>query len=125
MIKLRQMMVATAVAASALVLPAVPQARTDFTITVGPPPPVIEVVPAPRHGYVWAPGYWSWNGHRHVWSNGHWVRERPGYAWVPDRWNRRGDRWWLERGHWDRSYHSNRGYNQGYYRDRLDLYRGG
>jgi hypothetical protein len=124
MIRKRQMLIVSALAASALAVPAISQARTDFSITIGPPPPVVEVVPAPRRGYVWAPGYWNWNGHRHVWRNGYWIRERPGYAWVPDRWDRRGDRWGLERGHWDRSHYGNRGYNQGYNRDRRD-YRGG
>ena len=47
-------------------------------IRVGPPPPRVEVVPASRPGYVWAPGYWDWRGHRHVWVNGSWVRARRG-----------------------------------------------
>jgi hypothetical protein len=66
------------------------------------PPPREEVVPAPRHGYVWAPGYWDWRGHRHVWVKGHWERERRGMYWHPSRWVERDGRWVFERGRWDR-----------------------
>ena len=98
-----RMMIVTALAASALVAPAVSQARTDVSITIGPPPPIVEVVPAPRYGYVWAPGYWDWNGHRHVWHKGYYVRERSGYRWEPHRWVQDGDRWRMDRGHWNRN----------------------
>jgi WXXGXW repeat (2 copies) len=30
------------------------------------PPPRNEVMPPPRHGYVWAPGHWEWRGHHYV-----------------------------------------------------------
>ena len=45
-------------------------------------------VPAPRAGYVWAPG--------------HWMAERLGYRWVPDHWNHVGNGWRHEAGYWDR-----------------------
>ena len=101
MIKIRQMMMVSALAAGALAAPGVSQAR-DVYIRVGPPPPIVEVVPAQRHGYAWAPGYWDWNGHRHVWHKGYYVRERPGYRWEAHRWVQHGDRWALERGRWGR-----------------------
>jgi hypothetical protein len=31
-------------------------------VGVAPPAARVEVVPAPRVNYVWAPGYWRWNG---------------------------------------------------------------
>ena len=36
-------------------------AQVSFSLSVGTPPPPMryEVVPAPRPGYVWAPGYWN------------------------------------------------------------------
>jgi YXWGXW repeat-containing protein len=102
MIKIRQMMIVSALAAGALAAPGVSQARTDVYVRVGPPPPIVEVVPAPRYGYAWAPGYWDWNGHRHVWHKGYYVRERPGYRWEAHRWVQHGDRWALERGRWGR-----------------------
>jgi hypothetical protein len=78
------------------------QARVYVDVDVAPPPPRVEVVPAPRAGYVWVPGYYAYNGHRHVWNHGHWVRERHGYHWSADRWVERNGRWHHDRGRWDR-----------------------
>ena len=70
-------------------------------IDVRPPPPRVVVVPEPRRGYVWAPGYWRWNGHAHVWVDGKWLRERRGYRWEPAHWEERHGRWHFEEGHWE------------------------
>ncbi len=80
----------------------VTMARTDVgvSVNIGPPPVVYETAPPPRVGYVWAPGYWAWNGHRHVWHRGYWLHERRGYAWAPHHWEQRGDRWYLNQGRW-------------------------
>ena len=67
------------------------------------------VVPAPRRGYVWAPGYWDWRGSRHIWVGGRWVREREGYAYHPHRWVEHDGRWRLERGRWDRAHRDSDG----------------
>ena len=77
-------------------------ASAEVYIDVAPPPPRHEVVPAPRAGYVWAPGYCDWRGHHHVWVRGHWEREHHGMYWHPNRWVERDGRWSLEHGHWDR-----------------------
>jgi len=92
-------------------------ARVDMAIEIGVPPPVamVEVVPATRPGYVWAPGYWAWHGDRHIWIRGRWVLERPGYAWVPKRWVPAGPRWRFEQGHWARPGHG-RGHAYGHYK---------
>ena len=71
-------------------------------IDVRPPPPRVVVVPAPRVGYVWAPGYWRWDGRRHVWVDGRWLRERRGEHWVPAHWEERRGRFHFEDGHWER-----------------------
>jgi hypothetical protein len=86
-----------------------------------PPPPRYEAVPAPRHGYVWVPGFWDWNGRRHVWIAGHWERARPGYAYYRPEWHREGDRWVLNRGHWAEERHDH-GRHEGWERheDRHD-----
>ena len=76
------------------------ESRLD--IVVAPPAPRVVVVPEPRAGYVWAPGYWRWDGGQHVWIEGRWLPERRGYRWVPDRWDERGGRWYFEEGHWAR-----------------------
>ena len=92
--------IATATAAGG----ALARTDVDFSINVGPPAPVYESVPPPRAGYVWAPGYWGWNGHRHAWHRGYWVHERRGYVWAPNHWEHRGDRWYMRGGHWERHY---------------------
>ncbi|MEO8103047.1 MAG: YXWGXW repeat-containing protein [Betaproteobacteria bacterium] len=78
------------------------QAAVDVFINVPPPPVRYEVAPAPRAGYVWAPGYWDWRGNRHIWVKGHWERERVGYYFHPPRWIERDGRWLIERSRWDR-----------------------
>ena len=69
-------------------------------VRVGPPPVRYEAVPAPRAGYVWAPGYWDWRSHRHVWVNGHWERARHGYMYREPQWEQVDGRWRLHRGSW-------------------------
>jgi WXXGXW repeat (2 copies) len=71
-------------------------------VTVEPPAPRHEVVPDLRPGYVWAPGYWQWKNKKHVWVNGHKVRERKGYAWNAPRWEQDGNRWHYREGSWDK-----------------------
>jgi hypothetical protein len=95
---------AVALAAAALSTPFATQAaRVDIDIDVAPPPPRYEVVPAPRAGYVWAPGYWSWeeSHHHHVWHGGYWVREHRGERWVPHQWIARDGRYHFNEGHWE------------------------
>lgn len=99
---MKRILAATALAlvSTAAVLPAQAFARDVVVVRTAPPPPRHEVVPAARHGYEWAPGYWNWNGHRYTWVRGHWERVRPGYVWHRPEW-RQGDRGWqLERGGW-------------------------
>lgn len=88
----------------AMTLPAVSEASTvvGASLRVGPPPLRYEIVPRPRRGYVWVPGYWRWRGHHHVWVAGSWLRERRGYVYYPHRWEQRGERWYLDGGRWDR-----------------------
>lgn len=82
-----------------------PSAQAAVEVYVNVPPPAVryEVVPSPRAGYVWAPGYWNWRSNRHVWTKGTWQRERAGYYYHPNRWTEREGRWVNERGRWDRS----------------------
>jgi hypothetical protein len=81
-------------------LPSFAQADVSVFIGAAPPPPLVERVPPPRHGYVWAPGHWEWNGRRHVWAPGVWIVERPGYAWSAPVWVH-GDRgWYMQPGRW-------------------------
>jgi OOP family OmpA-OmpF porin len=42
-------------------------------ILVPPPAPMYRVMPPPRTGYAWRPGYWAWQYGRYLWVPGHWV----------------------------------------------------
>ncbi|MEO8459049.1 MAG: YXWGXW repeat-containing protein [Dokdonella sp.] len=104
------MNVRTAVLLSVLALggamtlaPPAAQARVHVGINIAvPPPPLrVEVVPPPRAGYVWIPGYWGYGHRRHVWHRGIWHRDRPGYVYVAPRWDHRGDRYHFEGSRWD------------------------
>ncbi len=97
---IRKLLLATSVVA-ALGSISVPASAAVY-LQVAPPPARVEVVPAPRRGYTWAPGYWDWRGNRHAWVAGHWVRERPGYAYVAPAWVERDGRWYMERHGWER-----------------------
>lgn len=89
-------LVASVYAAGALAAPL-------LEIEVAPPAPRVEVVPKPRAGFEWAPGFWRWDagGHRHVWEAGHWERARPGHHWVAARWEEHGGHHRFVEGHWD------------------------
>jgi len=46
-------------------------ARVGVVVGFAPPAPIAEVVPPPpAPGYIWQPGYWSWNGVQYVWVPG-------------------------------------------------------
>ena len=98
---IRTTVLCATLAVSALATPMISSARVFVDIDVAPPAPQVEVVPAARVGYVWAPGYWNWEGGRHVWVKGHYIAERRGHHWVADNWEQRGGKWHHEGGHWD------------------------
>jgi|GEM_PF-936278 len=77
-------------------------AGIGIDVRIAPPPPRVVVVPPPRAGFVWAPGYWRWNGRRHVWVEGHWLRARRGFHWVPEHWVERRGHYRFVPGHWAR-----------------------
>jgi hypothetical protein len=98
----RTRIVVAALALGAIAIPVASDARVFVDIDVAPPAPRVEVVPAARAGWVWAPGYWNWQGRRHVWVTGHWIREHRGYRYVPQTWVQRDGRWHFETGGWVR-----------------------
>jgi hypothetical protein len=98
----RKMLLAALAASSIGFMAAPASADVGIFLDSAPPAPRYEVVPAPRAGYIWQPGYYDWRNGRHVWVRGQWMRERKGYYWHPSRWEQRDGRWTLERGKWDR-----------------------
>lgn len=85
-------------------LPTQAQAQVNFNIIIGNPPPPArhEAVPRPRAGYVWAPGFWTWNGHDHDWRAGHWERARQGEVYTRPQWVQADNGWRLQEGGWRR-----------------------
>jgi len=100
--KHRKLLLAALAVSSIGLVPLPAAAAVSVYLDVAPPAPRYEVLPAPRHGYVWQPGFWEWRGDRYYWRKGYWVRERPGYYFHPSRWEQRDGRWYLERGGWHR-----------------------
>lgn len=99
----RKTLLAALAAAGSLasLVPTAAQAQYNAIVATAPPPPVREVLPAERPGYVWAPGHYEWRGDRYVWRRGHWMEERVGYEYREPRWvQRRNGDWVLVGGDW-------------------------
>jgi len=99
---IRTLTLASIVAATFTSMPMAAQANTQIDVIIAPPAPMVEPIPAPREGHVWANGYWQWNGSRYVWEPGHWMAHQPGHHWVAHKWEHRGDRWYFHDGHWEK-----------------------
>ena len=69
-----------------LAAPMTASAEVRIYLNTAPPPLRYEAVPAPRAGYLWAPGYWNARNNRHYWQAGHWERERRGYHYNQPTW---------------------------------------
>ncbi len=76
-------------------------AQINVNISLAPPAPQYEAVPAMQPGYAWAPGYWAWSGERHVWVRGRPIMQRTGYRWEPDRWEKRDSGYYRHAGRWE------------------------
>ncbi|WP_267223214.1 hypothetical protein [Dyella silvae] len=77
--------------------------QREYVEVIAPQPPptvLVEEEPPHRPGYVWARGYWHWNGHQYVAVHGHWEGEREGYHYVHPHYEHRNDGWHLNVGVW-------------------------
>jgi WXXGXW repeat (2 copies) len=108
MSKTKTLILGAMLALGSWTLPASAVVNFSIGIDVAPPPRQVEVIPPPRAGFVWAPGYWAWQGNRHTWVAGRWIESRPGYYWIPERWEEhaeeRGHHWHFEPGHWEKNH---------------------
>jgi hypothetical protein len=60
----RKLLIAALAFSSIGLAPLPAAAAVEVYLDVAPPAPRYEVVPAPRRGYVWQPGFWEWRGDR-------------------------------------------------------------
>jgi len=85
---------------SAIILsPAQPEV---LIVQTAPPAPRVEVIPAAREGYVWAPGYWNWNGTSYVWVDGRYLQDQSGAVYVAPRWEASNGRYAFYGERWEK-----------------------
>ena len=113
---------AIAAALSSLALAATPLAHAQVSIGVGiniapPPLPYYVQPPIPGDGYIWTPGYWSWDpaAGDYVWVTGTWVLPPAvGLLWTPGYWAFYGGGYRWHRGYWGPHVGYYGGINYGY-----------
>jgi len=107
---MKKILLAAMITASFGGLTAVTSASAAVVVVrTAPPAPREERIPAPRRGYVWAPGHWEWKHNRHTWVGGSWLRDRKGYVYHAPTWEERDGRWQMQRGNWARGNRDNDG----------------
>ncbi len=84
----------------------------SFNVRIAPPAlPVYEQPICPSPGYLWTPGYWSWDDDAgYYWVPGTWVEApTPGLLWTPGYWG------------WNNGYY---GWSEGYWGPHVGFYGG-
>jgi len=75
-----------------------------YTVRFGPPPlPYYDQPQIPGDGYIWSPGYWSWDDDYddYYWVPGTWVEPpEQGLLWTPGYWGWNGDGYSYNEGYW-------------------------
>jgi hypothetical protein len=98
---LQKTLLLTLIGAGALISPTISLAGAEIVSDSPPPASRVEHEPQHRDGYVWAPGYWEWNGRFFHWTSGTWILEHRGKHWVADRWDQIQSQWHYVPGHWE------------------------
>jgi hypothetical protein len=85
-----------------LVLPASAQIGIGISVRIGPPAlPVYEQPLCPGPGYLWTPGYWSWDDDDgYYWVPGTWVVAPVGLLWTPGYWGWNDGAYVWNAGYW-------------------------
>jgi hypothetical protein len=65
----------TSAAIPALAWTIYPDVDFEWYAAVGKNSPAVEVIPASREGYIWAPGRWETLGTRQAWVSGRWIKD--------------------------------------------------
>ncbi|PRC92168.1 YXWGXW repeat-containing protein [Solimicrobium silvestre] len=104
--------------AAALVTPFIAQADVSLSINIAPPALPIYAQPAiPGDGYLWTPGYWSWNDADadYYWVPGTWVvAPFVGALWTPGYWGWANGGYAWHGGYWGTHIGYYGGINYGY-----------
>jgi hypothetical protein len=104
--------------AALLVATAQAQVSVNIRVNIAPPPlPYYEQPAIPAGGYLWVPGYWSWDSSvdDYYWVPGTWVEPpRRGLLWTPAYWSWVEGRYVFYPGYWAREVGFYGGIDYGY-----------
>jgi len=105
-------------AAATAAFPFASQAGVDISVSIAPPAlPIYAQPPIPGDGYIWTPGYWSWNAadNDYYWVPGTWVAAPySGALWTPGYWGWVGGSYRWNGGYWGDHIGYYGGVNYGY-----------
>lgn len=93
---------------AALLLALAPAANAQLSVGIAvnlapPPLPVYEQPPCPGPGYIWIPGYWSWDADDgdYYWVPATWAfAPMTGLLWTPGWWGWNGGGYYWHDGYW-------------------------
>lgn len=104
--------------AATLAVPMLASSQVSLSVTIAPPPlPVYEQPAIPGDGYIWTPGYWSWDAAAgdYEWVPGTWVLPpQVGVLWTPGYWDFVNGGYGWHRGYWGDHVGYYGGLNYGY-----------
>ena len=91
-------------------------AQVFVSVRIGPPAlPVYAQPICPGPGYIWTPGYWSWDDDDgYYWVPGTWVVAPVGLYWTPGYWGWNDGFYVWHGGYWARPSYSRGYYGRGY-----------
>jgi hypothetical protein len=75
----------------------------SLSVNIAPPVlPVYVQPPCPTEGYLWTPGYWSWDpDYGYYWVPGTWVEPpQAGLLWTPGYWGYNNGAYGWNAGYW-------------------------
>ena len=75
----------------------------EIEIRTAPPPDRVEVMPAPRPGFVYERGHYLYDGEKYIWQEGKFFQEKEGQRYVPYAFEKRGETWFYRPGYWEKT----------------------
>ncbi len=115
---MKKMTAALLLVASTALCPLVSEAGAFISVDIAPPAlPLYAQPPIPGDGYIWTPGFWSWNANDgdYYWVPGTWVlAPYVGALWTPGYWGWFNGRYQWHGGYWGTHIGYYGGVNYGY-----------